>query len=329
MKWLIYTWLIVGSSFLFSEITTPKWGEAVITPQEGLFESTIEGGKITLSLPRNWGIGQVVRHNPEKTWISLFPRSGGYGCEILVQHIDDKLVLEEEKVHKRSFYSQVHDLVGGFEAHVHGSWYACWSHGAFLVQVWYSLPKYTQANAEQWASIRQCLVLEDPSENYQHTYSYVERQYWTSWCIGHPDYARQVMLDVNMGCYCLQNDPLSYKSVLQIIDRDHEGFFYVKWDQEDLDVRQPFDTYTREIMEEIHALQEGQFFDQERAFYLSSGVMFLPGVPYSIVVMSGEDFLVGFAMKKRWDPWDQEVWPIWEYLRRVRWKQGGDYERVR
>jgi hypothetical protein len=79
----------------------------------------------------------------------------------------------------------------------------------------------------------------------------------------------------------------------------YSGFFYIKWDQGDLDKSEPYQAHLQEMLQEIMRIEPNQQVWEEPEFNLPDGYAILGGEPYLLITFSdnGESFLMGLAVK--------------------------------
>ena len=104
--------------------------------------------------------------------------------------------------------------------------------------------------------------------------------------------------------------------LLQINDLDGLGYFYIKWDQKDLEKLKPYQEHLNQMILHILSLEKGQKFEKEPKFNKEEGWALLQGNPYTVISLSGDGFLFGFALKNRnmWRNLDFN-----SYIQRVKW----------
>ncbi len=249
---------------------------------------------------------------------NLFPNEGGYGCSVQIDRFDNETLAKDEADRLSRTFSSVNDLSDGFESVSEKARYACRVSGLYVVQTGYSVSKASSQDAAIWEKLKLCVsVSEDKTlESLGEKWVAVQEIKWKGWVCNHPNNQLHVLCKNNMFSPTKPNQDSSKKYLLEIGDMQSSGFFYVKWDQQNLDISKPYEEHLNEIKADILNIEKKQSCERNIVFDQKQGWAFLRGNPYTLISLSGDGFLFGFALKST-----HAVIPfnVNDYVKRVEW----------
>ena len=276
------------------------------------------GTVLQVSCPEGWGVGDLFA-SQDYSHFSLFPNQGGFGCTVTVNRFANEGEAQEEALRLKSTFSNALDLSNGFEATFKSAWYACQVEGLFVVQMWYSLPKKNPEHEALWQKMKQCLAVSSaqapvvsPSTEWKPA---IEAP-WKGWVCNHPSNKLHVLLKCTPVEKVAYNLDLSKAYLFAIGDLRASGFFYIKWDQVELDKVAPYEQHLKEMAADILKMEKTQTFAKDLTSDLQGGWSLRNGNPYTLITFSGDGFLFGFALKQK----NQFVsYDFNDYIKRVEW----------
>lgn len=265
-----------------------------------------------VSLPEGWGMGNPSLEQ-EKGSFQLFPQNGGYGCSFQIDRFpDDKLAIEEVQKLKKKF-SKTTSTTNGFEIKLKKALYACYQEGPYVIQIWYSLPKkVSKDNAAIWKKLNQCMSVTEKVQQQTGEWTPFTEDFG-GWMCNHPDKKLHVQYKESFRVKVEPNLDSNQLYSLKIEGGNFpffnvkSGYFYVKWDQEDLANSATYQTHLNEMAADVLSMHENQTFS--RAVFLGgsfiegcyinpeNGYGYMLGNPYSFVSARGDGFLIGFALE--------------------------------
>lgn len=289
---------IVGSP----NILTPKFSAG-----SGSFLFEIE-------TPSEWGLGNVSVSPDGSAHFELYPKNGGNGCVIEIEsyNSDEKAANVLNKL--RNKFKNTKDLDDGFEAELSQAWFSGRVYGQLLIQTWYSLSKKRSEHKSHWKDLKNCLHVSNvedtiseplPREPVKRTID--------GWVFTHPTKEQFVIFKTfgemnndNTFSYLISFDDFAANAI---------GHFYLEWDQECLDTTEPYQSLADKISLEMKAIDSNQFFDPIKILP-QEGYAIMSGYPYGVVIVSGDNFLFGFAVKHHFDFKDIDINAL---IQKVKW----------
>ncbi len=273
--------------------------------------------------PKGWGLGETNASRNGHSFFELFPPNGGHGCSIEAENFDDEAQAQNAVTELCKTFSNVNQLEDGFEVDLPNAWYSCRLQGAQVVQMWYSLPRKQQDHLASWKALENCLTLEiegKPQENEPEEFSPVTKTKGIKpeWLCNHPNRKLHVLFDAGFATKCTPNTgDVSESHHLTFSETfGSEGFFYVKWDQVDLDTPEPYSQHLNEMVKDVLKAAPNQKVASNPTFELEGGYAVLPGTPYTLISLSGDGFLFGFAARTT-RPFQQP--DLNGLIRKIRW----------
>jgi hypothetical protein len=271
----------------------------------------------SFAFPANWGIGRTSASGDSASF-TLFPQDGSFGSVVEIQRFSNEMLANQEVERLKATFKSTSPIDNGFESMLKKAYYACYTNELYVVQIWYSLASKRSAQSDtNWSQLKQCVsVSEAKKEVKDETWTPVKEIPRQGWVCNHPNNQLHVLLKSNYISPTKPNQDLKANYLLEIGDINSSGFFFVKWDQENLKSVTPYELHLKEMKAEILKLESGQKFEGRSEIMQEEGWAFLRGSPYTIVSISGEEFLFGFALKNnnKFISFD-----INDYIKRVEW----------
>ncbi len=264
--------------------------------------STMAGDTLfVFTFPENWGMGNTSASKDQGHFI-LFPKEGGFGCSIHVDRFMDCETASEEQGRLKEDCSHPVEISKGFEVVMKKACYACLVNGPYLIQIWYSLPKLSAKEMAIWEKLRECISVSEErkpeKKEGSREWVAVEELVREGWVCHHPNNQLHVLYKSWGGVdRCKINGDLSRSYLLTIGDIFSSGYFYIKWDQEDLAISEPYERHLDEMKVDIVKGEKSQRFQRKMQFNAEEGWALLDGTPYTLLSLSGDGFLFGFALK--------------------------------
>lgn len=217
----------------------------------------------------------------------------------------------------RSTFSSTKSLLNGFESELKNAWYASYTNENYVAQIWYVVPKKSNENRVHWENLKHSISIEKEKRKTTEINGIdMEEVPHKGWVFNHPEDKLYVMFKndfINPSKPC-QDPDKAY--LLSIGDMDSSGYFYLKWNSEDPDTRAPYDKHLDELKADVLKLEPNQTFEKNSVYVEEEQWAFLRGSPYTIISLSGDGFLFGFALKnKGW----RNTFDLNKYLKRVEW----------
>lgn len=272
-----------------------------------------------IDLPAKWGIGNFSVSPDGTAYFELYPGTGGNGCIVEIQHYnnDDEATNALNKF--RNKYKKTTDLVDGFETELSKAWLSCRVNGEFVIKTWYSLPKKNSKHKAHWENLKNCTNITNVVNSIDKISETLPREQakktMDGWIFNHPTKDQSVLFQLYIGGTVRKDEALSYMISFDDIMTNATGFFYLEWDQTHLDTAIPYQNLADKIAHEMKTIDPNQSFDPIKIFQ-EEGYAILPGHPYGIIVVSGDNFLFGFAVKRNMEFRDLN---LSELINKVKW----------
>ena len=286
----------------------------ILTPK---FSLTCGFTAFEIDIPAKWGLGNFPNSSEDTTYFDLYPRQGGNGCAITVKRYEngDQAMNALNKLRNRC--DKTIDLPDGFETELSRAWFSCRANGQFLIKTWYSLPKKKSEHKNDWKNLKNCIRV----SNVQTPIFYPSaakncgpiEEMMEGWKFKHPVIEQFVLFKMRSGVTLNKDD--NFKYLISFSDSDKfadkfadkfppffnksphlKGYFYLKWDQTELDTANPYQNFADEIAQDIKAKHVKSIFDPME-IHLKEGVALIKGTPYAIFVFAGDNILFGFAIE--------------------------------
>ena len=269
-----------------------------------------------IDIPHEWGVGNYSASPDGSALFELYPRKGGNGCMIQIQsfHSNDQAMGALNNI--RNEFKSTINLDDGFEVELANTWFSCRVNGDLLIQTWYCLPQpkkkkkkqqMTEWHKAQWQSLKGCIhcsIASDfkggaqsvPGEENHPKGRDPAKKTVDGWMFNHPTKDQVVFFKTFFRNRICSDKNFSYSLSFEDIGVNADGYFYIDWDQMDLDSAKPYQNLAVKMSEEIKAIDSKQSFDSID-IVLEEGYAILSGRPYGIVIVAGDGFLFGFAVK--------------------------------
>lgn len=299
----------MGKFAFFYLLTLPLFALEPIKPNEGSpgwisedpFITQAGQTTFTIHLPTGWGLGEVSTQE-EGGYFALFPAPSGFGCVLEVERFDAVEDAQEELDRLKNSFSKTQALLSGFETVTSHFAYACQLQGHFLIEIWYALPPQVVLDPATWDHLKHCLNVTESSHTFFQSWAPVQEIPGEGWVCSHPQEPLHVLFEKDLAYPSFPNETPQRTYLLQISDRNHTGFFYLKWrDAEEIDSFAPFAEHLQEMAEDVFQQEKNQQFHEELHYQAEEGWAFVQGTPYSLLTLSGDRFLVGLALKNQID----------------------------
>lgn len=278
-------------------IPKPIEGSAsIISPS---FTTTAGDFSFSITLPAGWGIGEMQVSHTGCGSFHLFPTNGGIGCSMEISSFDQAALARESLESFRRTFKSVSEIEGGFEVELSKAFYACRLQGEQLIQIWYSLPKKKKEHVKNWKMLKNCLSLSRKLaiEQAPQEWLPIVQSPFHGWICHHPHNDLRVMFDPGPLYTGTANTDDAKNYLLEFKSWQCQGFFYVKWDLPNLDKDEPYHEHLQEMLQDVLAIAPTQTVLQDPELNLQEGYAILQGSPYTLVTLSGDGFLFGFAVK--------------------------------
>ena len=312
-RWFFLLMCLAGAH-LFA-LTPPSPIQATPSLTFGKQFSTTAGGTTYLFVIPGWGMKEVSAQK-NQGYFTLFPKEGGFGCSMQVNRHADLLTAEQEVMRLKETFEDTTDLSDGFEASFKKGRYACRTNGLFVIQIWYVLPNFSMEANATWEALRNCITVSERDMEAPEEWVAVKEIPWKGFRCNHPEKDSYVMFNSEISDRVKINDNPSIKHLLSLRDIKNSGFFYIQWNQENLDTLAPYERHLAEIKEEILSLEKGQKFDKKIQFNAKDEWALLDGYPYALITLSGDGFLFGFALKANFRGQSIDFNP---YIKKISW----------
>ena len=311
MKKMFLMCLIAGSLFAL-EPPEPITGESSWTSSKEL-SIAIGDANLKFNLPGGWGIGETSMSAGKSGYFTLYPTKGGYGCAIGIEPMKSVADLEARMALQKESFLQTMDLEDGFEAQIGPARYSCRKNDLFLIETWYVLLGESSEADSVWQALKSCISVA-PQRVVQPFFDDTESMH--EWKFNHPARTHQVLLKKSIMETCQVNPNPDGQYLVGMDSYSHTAYFYLKWNQENLDTLAPFKDQLDEMQEEILALMPSQRFEKNYRYDQEEGWAILKGRPYSLISLSGEGFLFGFAIRSK------SVFNVdlTDFIKRVSWR---------
>jgi hypothetical protein len=304
MKRVLFALLLTGAVFAV-EIPQPVRGSAMMIGGKQ-FTSVAGDTAFVFTFPQGWGIGNMSA-GKEGGSFDLMPAQTGYGAQVWTTLFGDAAQANERLSKIKATLSGTQELTGGFEIKFPKAWYSVQVQDQALIEIWYSLPKIKPENEQIWNQLKTCIAVKKEEKNSQAFKSPFEEVFDA------PNKKLHVMIKTHGAGKKLNEDP-KLSHLLKFNDPSVSAFFFIKWNQQKLDVKEPFTAHLKEMQAEISAMVKEQKFASNDTYDLKDGWAFRQGNPYSLITLSGDGFLFGFAYQGK-----TSVFDINNYIRRVEW----------
>jgi len=280
----------------------------------------------TFKLPAGWGLGDVLASAGGPSHFTLFPQSGGDGCVIDIRRFDSEDAAQEAlKLIKKTF-KNVTAFDNGFEVELKKSWYRSTTSGEYLIETWYSLAKKKKDSLQNWQALKSCLVI-SPIDAQASQDPAVDRpaveKAAQGWVCHHPENKVDLFFETFPMITAIKNEEESRLYLLAFEEFRVSGYFFVKWDQTNLNMEDPYQEHLKEIFQDVSKLDPSQAKTGKAYFDLEQGYGYLPGQPYNIITVTGDKFLFGFAFKSK-NPFNK--YDVNDLIKRVNWVRHCDCE---
>lgn len=304
---------ILASSFLFSHLlegSPPQPIQGVPGIMAKAYNFGAGGVSFSITPPSGWGMGEMSVSPTESSHFVLFPSSGGYGCTIDVIPFENDLLAKEALEASKKRFKRITPLGNGFEAELKKGWYCCSSDENYLVKIWYMLPKKRKNETQVWNQLKQCLVIQKRVEQAQQnttdtsTRPPVEKTNG-GWVFHHPENKIDLFFAFPWSNFlttsCLTSSSLNSEpnQIYQIeFENFHvTGYFFVKWNQTNLDTEAPYKQHLQEMIEDVKKMETSQNNPSQFTLNLAERYAYAQGSPYTMFTLAGDEFLFGFAIK--------------------------------
>lgn len=305
--------ILTNAVFALNPPAPIKGSASFITGKQ--FVTTAGQTTFSLKLPEGWGVGEMSALPNSTSHFTIFPAKGGYGGSIQVDRFNQP---NEEVSRLRQTFSKITDMPDGFEVTFPKAWYACRVQGMYVIQIWYSLPKATQ-KPPIWDQFKQCLSVTETNQQISQApekWEPITEIPFRGWACNHPNKKLHVLVRSNPIDFAKPSENMDKKHVLQVGSSFGSGFFYIKWDQEKLDTQEPFAAHLKEMEDDLFSFEKSQRFESSCQYDLTGGFASRIGYPYTILSVSGDGFLFGFALKSTKD-W--RALEFNDFVRRINW----------
>jgi hypothetical protein len=272
--------------------------------------------------PSGWGMGQMQASPNGSGFFQLFPVNGGVGCSIEITKYDHADLAKDALHDIRETFEKITKIQDGFEVSLSKAYYSCRINGDHLIQIWYSLPKKKKEHTKTWEQLKNCVSISHaghPSlQDKEREFLPVVELPLRGWVCNHPNNNLHVIFESYPIFTCTPNKESSSISLLKFKDIKSSGFFYVKWDQTDLDKNEPYQEHLQEMLQDILKIEPNQQVLQAQEFDLKEGYAILRGNPYGLITLSGDGFLFGFAVKSE----NSSIrYDINDHIKRIKWQK--------
>ncbi len=322
-KFVVLSCIVFSQAFALNP-PKPTKGQAGFSATK---ELTLGAGGYTFSfnLPAGWGIGDTSLGANGISSFQLFPINEGYGCSIEIKHYDTDDQAKQASQKIRKTFDTTKKLSDGFEVELSKAWYACRIDNKHLIQIWYSLPKKKSEHAKIWNALKSCVTIyqsaalqsSDISEN---KYEPITFSPGEGWFCHHPDNKLHVLFEQSTshlwGVTCSRNTDSSASYQLKFSDRKSSGFFFVKWDQANLDTSAPYQVHLDEMLLDVKKIEPAQTVDKSPTFNLEKKYAIWRGYPYGFITIAGDGFLYGFSIKQNNEHIESDINAI---LKCIKW----------
>jgi hypothetical protein len=272
-----------------------------------------------IDVPSKWGLGNFSVSPDGSAYFELYPKTGGNGCIIEIQRYNANDQAANALNKFRNKFKNTKALDDGFEAELSQAWFSCRIKGQFLIQTWYSLPKKSSKHKDHWKNLKNCINVLNVEDSIDKTPESLPhepiKKMIDGWRFNHPTKEQFVLFETHFGGSLRNDEAFSYLISFDDITTNASGFFYIEWDQSDLEITNPYQNLAEKIFKEMKAIDPNQSFDPIKIIP-EEGYAIMPGHPYGIVVVSGDNFLFGFAVKRLMDFKDVNVSAL---LDKVKW----------
>ena len=293
MKEFFFLFLLSLQLFA-TDLPLPVWGK---TTGPSFFST--DRVTFTFSCPEGWGIGETWSFQEGSRYFTLFPREMGFGCSIQIDRFIEAKGAMEEMARLQQTFPSTEEITSGFEAVFPIAGYSCRLDGLYLIQTWYCVADYIPFDHGLWDQLKRCISITDLEQQGSPSDNSMVKVPSRGWVCHHPDGKLHVLLECD-GVVKKAEPPKDphRKYLLEVMDFNMSGFFYLKWNQSDLHTQQPYEAFLKEIADEIRELESEQQFENSPKYNIENGFALIKGYPYGIVTVAGDQFLYAFAIKK-------------------------------
>jgi hypothetical protein len=245
-----------------------------------------------------WNIDTTDLSIGKEANFKIVPSQSGWGCQVHINAFNDDYEANAEVNRLKSTFQGTFYMPDGFEAKVKESRYACRQQGSHVIQIWYPLPHKRDFSENVWNAIKNGVSLVEKNQQKEPVqWVAVTEHPGEGLVCHHPNNKLHVLYKKSFTDRASPNHDANKKYMLSFSDRISSGYFYVKWDQESLSTKEPYDNHLGEIRSDILAIEPDQKFEDSVNYDLEYGAGFQKGSPYSILTVYGDGFLFGFAVK--------------------------------
>lgn len=324
---------LLVSLFFCCTLATPLLALSPPKPVEGTpmilsksFTSKSGDYVFTFKFPSGWGMGEMKTSPDGSGNFVLYPEKGGHGCRMEMIPFESEKLAKEALENLKISFKETKDLKGGFEVDLSKAWFAAKVEGKQLIQIWYSLPKKTKESGAIWESLKNCVSLsqeskapkKEPSESKPKKYEPVTEDFMRrGWVCHHPSNKLHVIFEAKPLIKCaLAKDNAKYQLSYDDTLTASSGFFYVKWDPNDLQDKGTFQQHLKDMLQDIRTREPNQKMADNLTCNLEGGYAQWSGNPYDLWTVAGDGFLFGFAVKPHWA---FKGYDINDLVKKVKW----------
>ncbi|MCB1116486.1 MAG: hypothetical protein KDK71_08455 [Chlamydiia bacterium] len=298
MKWFICVFLFCAQTFALQP-PSPRISEATIQSRNNTFSSG--DFSYIFSFPEGWGLADNICRPDGTAQFTIAPIRKGPSCTITVSNFPSEKEAQDELIHQSGTFNQTSEIEDGFEAKVSSGWYACRRKGTQLIQSWYLVPKKLMGahSLLAWNALKVLPKLEKARGLDEIDFSdpspvFVKNKGWVS---KHPEKNLFVIYTETFPMSRVEPNKKSDRLYsLHITEMRKEAFFYLSWNPSPHDHERIYTTFLEEMMADLQKSQKNQSFGKP-SIHMDKSYALLPGYPYTLVALSGDDFLFGFAVK--------------------------------
>lgn len=247
--------------------------------------------------PEDWGLSEFSCNPNGSAEFYFHPLKGGYGAKASIYSFSDSIEASNQVKNLKADFASIQSLENGFEAHLKKAQYSCIQNGRFVIETWYPRPKNKNSSLREWDVLKQSIKITE--ENLAtDEYTPIKEIPKKGWIITHPDNDLYIVVNKAFCFPAKQNTDTSRSHLIELSALFSSAYFYLEWDQENLDTIDPYNRHLLKISKELLKHEEEQYFENEIKSDLKEGWAIKTGFPYTLITIAGDKFLFGFAIKK-------------------------------
>ena len=237
----------------------------------------------------------------ENSYLTFCPANGGYRVSVEITPFDNEKSAKNALQKNKKSFKSVTRLDDGFEAELTSAWYCCKTSDRYLIEVWYSLPKKTNTSLKSWNALKNCIALEieNPEPELDATDRPAVEKTPFSWVFHHPENKVDVFFKTTFRDETNQNGDPSQSYLINFCDWEAKGYFYIKWDQDDVSSEEPYAKHLEEMWEDVVKIDPTVQKSGKPTFDLKNGFAYSVSPPYLLITVHGDGFLFGFACQNK------------------------------